>query len=61
MPDQTYECSKCKAQFQDKEVEYETVPDNMNFPGLIDEQGIPKCPRCGELHFFGFKTIDIAF
>lgn len=64
MGQETYECTKCKAHFQ--EPHYEEVPDNMSFsaPGLqISEEkgGIPKCPHCGELHFFGFNVIDIAF
>ena len=61
MNQQTYECSKCKEEFQDTEMEYEDVPDNMDFAILDDATRIPKCPRCGHLEFFGFKVIDIAF
>ena len=63
MPEQTYECSKCKKTFNNKQVDYEEVPNNMSFgPGTsITDKGIPKCPHCGELGFFGFKVIDIAF
>ena len=64
MPDETYECSECKGMIQNTQIHYEKVPDNMGFgPGTkIDpDKGIPKCPHCGYLHFFGFKVIDIAF
>ena len=61
MSQQTYQCSKCKGEFQDTEMEYEEVPDNMSFDILADEHKIPKCPRCGHLEFFGFKIVDIAF
>jgi len=62
MPDQTYECSECKGQIQTNQMQYEKVPDNMSFPTAnISEEGIPKCPHCGYLHFFGFKVLDIAF
>jgi NAD-dependent SIR2 family protein deacetylase len=63
MPDQTYECSKCKGMIQHNQLKYEKVPSNMGFgPGtVITDKGIPKCPHCGQLHFFGFKVIDIAF
>lgn len=61
----TYECNGCKKSFQNNILEIEPVPDNMNFEGLnfedTDEKGIPKCPHCGYLAFFGFKVIDIAF
>jgi NAD-dependent SIR2 family protein deacetylase len=64
MGQETVECSKCKGQFHNNEILYEEVPDNMSFEvlgPLGPERKIPKCPLCNELHFFGFKTIDIAF
>jgi len=59
MGQQTYECSKCKGNFQ--EPNFEEVPDNMSFDVLADEHKIPKCPNCGHLEFFGFEVVDIAF
>lgn len=60
-PTSTVECSKCKKQFHNTEIEYEEVPDNMSFAVLGEDQKIPKCPFCNELHFFGFETVDIKF
>ena len=59
MGQQTYQCPKCKRDFQ--EPDFEEVPDNMSFDVLADEHKIPKCPHCGHLEFFGFKVVDIAF
>ena len=61
--EETYECSDCKKHFQTPEIEYEPMAKNMTIdtPGVDVEGGIPKCPRCGYLAFFGFKSIDIAF
>ena len=54
----TFECSKCKGQFQDSQVQFEDVHSNMSFAVLEDQNKIPKCPLCGDLHFLGFKAID---
>jgi len=61
MGQETYECSDCKRNFQDTQMLFEEVPDNMSFAILGDEDKIPKCPHCGHLEFFGFKVVDIAF
>ena len=61
MCQETYQCSDCQGEFQNNEIEFEKVPDNMSFAILEDQEKIPKCPRCGRLEFFGFKVIDIAF
>jgi len=60
---ETFKCSKCKKQFHDTDVVFESMPDNMNVatPGVKLEKGIPKCPFCGYLHFFGFESGDIAY
>lgn len=59
-----FECSECKKQFQGRQCEFEVLPDNFNVgPATkhVEGKGIPKCPHCGYLHFFGFKVVDIAF
>ena len=64
MNGETYMCNSCKEIFQDNLLQFEPVADNMSFdtPDLkIEEQGIPKCPHCGYLAFFGFRVIDVAF
>jgi len=60
MSQETYECSECRGHFQNTQMEFEEIPDNMSF-AMIDDDEIPKCPHCGHLEFFGFKVIDIAF
>lgn len=64
MSQETYECSNgCLGTFQTNQLQFEEIPDNMEIstPGIDVEKGIPKCPHCGHLAFFGFKIIDIAF
>lgn len=58
-----YECMKCKNLFNSTELQLEKMPENMHIstPGVDVEDGIPKCPHCGYLAFFGFKVVDIAF
>ena len=59
----TYECEDCKKIFNSSELQLEPMLDNMEIctPGVNIEKGIPKCPHCGRLAFFGFKVVDIAF
>jgi len=46
----------CKHIFRPEEMEYEPIPDNITWIEGIDmEKGIPKCPHCGCLSFFGFE------
>ena len=61
--EETYECNDCKKQFQTSELKYEPMAYNMaiNTRGVDVEEEIPKCPHCGYLAFFGFKSIDIVF
>jgi len=67
MQQKTYECNKCKKSFQNNQLQYEKITDNMSFSApafdlkVFEKKGIPKCPYCGELAFFGFEIIDIAF
>ena len=57
----TYKCSDCEKEFQGNEMQSEALPDNMIIQGLLAKQRIPKCPHCGNLSFFGFEVVDIAF
>ena len=59
----TYECKDCKKIFNSTELQLEPMPKNMSIstPGVDVENGIPKCPHCGYLAFFGFEVVDIAF
>jgi len=64
MNQETYQCSDCNEIFQNTELQFEPLANNISFeaPDLkIEEAGIPKCPHCGYLEFFGFKVVDIAF
>ena len=57
----TFKCGECGKEFQSSEMQSEVLPDNFNIAGLGPNQKIPKCPHCGDLAFFGFEVIDIAF
>lgn len=48
-----YKCSKCNEILTPSEILTEELPSNLDIAGI--EGKIPKCPRCGYLHFFGFK------
>jgi hypothetical protein len=54
-----YQCVECKETFKEDEIEYEPERKNVSFltAPAITEKGIPKCPKCGCLHFFGFEQI----
>jgi DNA-directed RNA polymerase subunit RPC12/RpoP len=56
----TYKCSECKKIFQSNELQLEKMLDNMHIstPGVDVENGIPKCPHCGHLAFFGFEVVE---
>ncbi len=61
----TFECNDCNKIFTTPQLKYEAIPDNISLDAtelkIDEEKGIPKCPHCGYLGFFGFKIIDIAF
>ncbi len=56
MEQDTCKCSSCKKTFKRDQVKLENMPDNMHIatPGVNVDSGIPKCPHCGYLAFFGF-------
>ena len=57
---EVYVCmnSECMKQIKSSEVLYETMPGNFIVGGLEDGSGIPQCPHCKYLHFFGMKSIE---
>ena len=54
-----YKCDKCKKIFNSDILILEPMLDNMEIftPGVNVKDGIPKCPHCGNLAFFGFEVI----
>ncbi len=50
-------CSSCKKTFKKDQIEFEDMAENIRIstPGVNVDNGIPKCPYCGYLAFFGFK------
>ena len=54
-----YKCANCGRIFEKELIEYQKIPENMDFvtPPNISEEGVPKCPFCDHLHFFGFQEI----